>query len=75
MLQIISKISDATWLNLVKSAGSSVLWIDYIVDRLSRLCVNFIFGDSIAIGTMSCFLFQLVFIEIYQLVFIEIYFR
>ena len=37
MLQIISKVSDATWLNLVKSAGSSVLWIDYVVDRCSKM--------------------------------------
>ena len=37
MLQIISKVSDATWLNLVKSAGSSVLWIDYVVDWCSKM--------------------------------------
>ena len=37
MFQIISKVSDATWLNLVKSVGSSVLWIDYVVDRCSKM--------------------------------------
>ena len=42
---------------------SSVLMI------LFRLCVNFIPGDSIAIGTMSCFLFPL------PVSLIEIYFR
>ena len=31
MLQIISKVSDATWLNLVKSAGSSVLCMDWFI--------------------------------------------
>ena len=38
VLQIISKVSDATWINLVKSAGSSVLsdWFN-VVDRCSKM--------------------------------------
>ena len=33
----VREVSNATWLNLEKRAGSSELWIDYVVDRCSKM--------------------------------------